>query len=315
MVDQVLKGDARAAARVIRWVEDGLPEAKEALKRVYPHTGGAYIVGITGPPGVGKSSLLDRIIEEFRRQRKKVGVVAVDPTSPFSGGAILGDRIRMQRHSTDPDVFIKSIATRGHLGGLSKSAEDIIQVMDAMGKEVIFVETVGVGQAEVDIARTADTTVVVTVPGLGDDIQAIKAGIFEIADVFVVNKGEKPEADKTVKELEVMVEMSSPREDGWKPQIIKVSALKGHGLKEFIDVLNAHKKFLETSGRFESYRRDRVEHVFVNLLKEKLLQEVLYALKRNGSYERLIKEMFAKRADPYTIVEELSCKCKFNLTT
>ncbi len=310
LVDQVLKGDKKAAARIMRLVEDDLPEAREALKRLYPYTGRAYIIGVTGPPGAGKSSLVDLLVEWFRKRGEGVGVVAVDPTSPFSGGAILGDRIRMQRHSTDPGVFIKSLATRGHLGGLSKATDDVIQVMDAMGKDVIMVETVGVGQDEVDIVKTADTTMLVTVPGLGDDIQAIKAGILEIADIFVVNKGDKPEADKTVRELEMMLDMSTPREDGWKPPIIKVSAVKGEGIEELMEALKTHRKFLETSGRFESYRKDRVVCTFENLLRDKLFQTAIAKLKGNGSYERLISEIFNKRKDPYSVVERLSCQCE-----
>ncbi len=309
ITEQVLEGDVRAAAKIIRLVEDGVPSAIEALKRLYPHTGKAHIVGVTGPPGAGKSSLTDRLIEELRKADRKVGVVAVDPTSPFSGGAILGDRIRMQRHSTDPEVFIKSLATRGHLGGLAKATDDVVQVMDAMGKDVILVETVGVGQDEVDIVKMADTTMVVTVPGLGDDIQAIKAGILEIADLFVVNKGDKPEADKTVKELKAMLEMSQPREDGWKPPVLKVSAITGEGLNALMEGLETHRRFLETSGRFESYRKDRVIHIFENLLKDKLFQEILEKLNENGTYHKLIEEMWTKRQDPYSVVEKLSCQC------
>ena len=313
LIDEVIKGNSRAAARIMRLIEDDVPEAREALKRLYPYTGRAYIIGITGPPGAGKSSLVDRMVEEFRKLGKKVGVVAVDPTSPFTGGAILGDRIRMQRHSTDPGVFIKSLATRGHLGGLSKATDDVIQVMDAMGKDVIMVETVGVGQDEVDIVKTADTTMVVTVPGLGDDIQAIKAGILEIADLFVVNKGDKPEADKTLKELEVMLDMSAPREDGWKPKILKVSATKGEGIKDLMDALEEHRKFLETSGRFESYRKDRVAHAFETLLRDKLFYMVMNKLKENGTYEKLLEDMFTKRKDPYSVIEQLRCQCALDL--
>ena len=209
MVEQILQGEVRAAARLMRELDDGVPAARETLKHLYRHSGRAHIIGLTGSPGAGKSTLTDRLIQYLRQQGKTVGVVAVDPTSPFSGGAILGDRIRMQRHATDEGVFIRSLATRGHFGGLTASARAVITVLDAMGKDYILVETVGVGQDEVEIAATAYTTIVVTVPGMGDDIQAIKAGILEVADILVVNKADREGASRTYQELMQMLELQA----------------------------------------------------------------------------------------------------------
>src|SRR5512138_3269798 len=207
LADRVLSGDVRAAARLMRDLDDRLPQAEASLRALFPRTGRAFVVGLTGSPGAGKSSLTDRLIGHLRRQGKTVGVVAVDPTSPFTGGAILGDRIRMQDHALDPDVFIRSMATRGNLGGLSRATSDVVTVMDAMGKDVVLVETVGVGQDEIEVAELAHTVVVVAVPGMGDDVQAIKAGVLEIADVFAVNKADREGADRTVRDLQQMVEL------------------------------------------------------------------------------------------------------------
>ena len=214
---RILEGDIRAASRLMRDIDDQIPSALVDLKELYPRTGKAYIIGITGAPGSGKSTLVDKMVDSFRKEGKTVGVVAVDPTSPFTGGAILGDRIRMQRHSTDEGVFIRSLATRGCLGGLSRSTQDIVNVMDAMGKDVILVETVGVGQDEVEIVHTAHTSIVVLVPGMGDDIQAIKAGIIEIGDLFVINKSEREGADKLERDLRMVLGMGKKRKDGWDP--------------------------------------------------------------------------------------------------
>ncbi|HEX9900017.1 MAG TPA: methylmalonyl Co-A mutase-associated GTPase MeaB, partial [Candidatus Methylomirabilis sp.] len=218
LVQKTLQGDIRAAARLMSMIENATQGAIPALKALYPHTGKAYVVGVTGPPGSGKSTLVDGITEELRRLDKSVGIVAVDPTSPFTGGAILADRIRMQRHSLDPGVFIRSMATRGHLGGLARATNDVVDILDAAGKDYVIIETVGVGQDEVEVVKAAHTSVVVAVPGMGDEIQAIKAGIMEIGDLFVVNKADRDGADKTVTEIEMMLHLGKPTE-GWQPRV------------------------------------------------------------------------------------------------
>src|SRR5512141_14227 len=257
LVDRVVRGDVRAAARLMRDLDDGLPSGTESLRALFPRTGRAYVVGLTGAPGAGKSSLTDRIIARLRAAGKKVGVVAIDPTSPFTGGAILGDRIRMQDHALDPDVFIRSMATRGNLGGLSRATSDVVTVMDAMGRDIVLVETVGVGQDELEVAELAHTVVVVAVPGMGDDVQAIKAGVLEIADVFAVNKADREGADRTVRDLQGMLELrrtvlgrpldhdAAHRFHGqappaavaagdWEPPIVKTVAVKDEGVAELV---------------------------------------------------------------------------------
>ncbi|HEY5766088.1 MAG TPA: methylmalonyl Co-A mutase-associated GTPase MeaB, partial [Candidatus Deferrimicrobiaceae bacterium] len=253
-VREILAGNVPAAARMMRDLDDEIPSAQRALKRLYRHTGRAYILGVTGAPGAGKSTLVDCLAGHFRRQGKSVGIVAIDPTSPFSGGAILGDRIRMQKHALDDGVFIKSLATRGHLGGLSKSTIDIVNVMDAMGKEVILIETVGVGQDEVEIVKVAHTNLVLVVPGLGDDIQAMKAGILEIADIFVVNKADREGADKTRQELETMVSMSDHREGEWVPPVLPTVAQEGTGVDTLLDEVDRHRKYISREENLTRYR-------------------------------------------------------------
>ena len=250
VVEQILRGEVRAAARLMRELDDGVPAARETLKHLYRHSGRAHIIGLTGSPGAGKSTLTDRLIQYLRQEGKTVGVVAVDPTSPFSGGAILGDRIRMQRHATDEGVFIRSLATRGHFGGLTASARAVITVLDAMGKDYILVETVGVGQDEVEIAATAYTTIVVTVPGMGDDIQAIKAGILEVADILVVNKADREGASRTYQELMQMLELRSPsRETAWRPPVLLTQAKDNEGIEELMAAVRQHEEFLQEDGR------------------------------------------------------------------
>jgi LAO/AO transport system kinase len=308
VVDRILTGEVRAAARLMRDLDDGVPQAREVLKHLYPHRGRAHIIGITGSPGVGKSTLTDRLIQYLRQQGKTVGVVAVDPTSPFSGGAILGDRIRMQRHALDEGVFIRSLATRGHFGGLTASARAVIAVLDAMGKDYILVETVGVGQDEVEIAATADTTLVVTVPGMGDDIQAIKAGILEVADVLVVNKADREGAARTYQDLVQMLELQSHRQtSGWRPPVVLTQAKDSVGVEELMAAVEEHREFLTREGgatlRQARYARARQE--FLELLKEGVFRHLLRQLEQAGRLEGILQELMDRRTDPYSASEAL----------
>jgi LAO/AO transport system kinase len=289
----------------MRDIDDRIPTALEALKELYPKTGKAYIIGVTGPPGSGKSTIVDKMVDIFRKEGKSVGIVAVDPTSPFTGGAILGDRIRMQRHATDEGVFIRSLATRGCLGGLSRSTQDIVNVMDAMGKDIILVETVGVGQDEVEIVNTAHTSIVVMVPGLGDDIQAIKAGIIEIGDVFVVNKCDREGADKMERDLRMVLEMGRKREDGWEPSIFRTEAILGKGIFELVYGIYQHKQVLEQSLALEKKLRERTKTTFLEILETEVMTHFMEKMEKEGRWETLIEDLMKRRTDPYTVVEKM----------
>lgn len=305
LAEQILQGNLRAAARLMRDIDDGLKSSVEELKTLYPHTGNAFIIGITGPPGAGKSTLVDQITAAYRKQGKRVGVVAIDPTSPFTGGAILGDRIRMNRHADDDGVFIRSLATRGHLGGISRSTGDVVNVMDAMGMDVVIIETVGVGQDEIDIVRMAHTTVVVMVPGLGDDIQAIKAGILEIGDVFVVNKADREDADRTVRELAVMLDMNQTRQGEWRPKVLKTEASRNRGIDELVEEMQAHRDYLYSSGAIKHLLEEKTARLFMEMLKERLFAEVFGHLHLNGRFRSIMDDLLARKSDPYTAVEEV----------
>ncbi|HEX9400040.1 MAG TPA: methylmalonyl Co-A mutase-associated GTPase MeaB [Anaeromyxobacter sp.] len=336
IAERVLAGDVRAAARLMRDLDDRLPEAEATLRALFPRTGRAYVVGLTGAPGAGKSSLADRLIARLRGAGKKVGVIAIDPTSPFSGGAILGDRIRMQDHAVDPDVFIRSLGTRGHLGGLTRSTSDLVQVMDAMGKDVVLVETVGVGQDEVEVASLAHTVVVVAVPGLGDDVQAIKAGVLEIADVFAVNKADREGADRTVRDLQIMLELrhtvaARPLEhdaqhrfrpgDGavpppgpdadWEPPIVRTVAVKDEGIDDLVGAIERHRTHLEATGQRLARETARARASFVTVLRERLLAGALDRLEaETGRLDEVAARIAAREADPYALADELAARLR-----
>jgi LAO/AO transport system kinase len=335
LAEKVLAGDVRAAARLMRDIDDRLPEATAALRALFPRTGRAYVVGLTGAPGAGKSSLTDRLIGHHRKAGRTVGVVAVDPTSPFSGGAILGDRIRMQEHALDPGVFIRSMGTRGHLGGLSRSTAEVVQVLDAMGKDVILVETVGVGQDEIEIAALAHTVIVVAVPGLGDDVQAIKAGVLEIADVFAVNKADREGADRTVRDLQTMLELrrtlsarptlehdvhhgmsgaavaAQPTDGDWEPPIVRTVAVRGEGIADLAGAIEAHRAHLERTGERRAREASRARAGFVMLLRELLLAGALDRLEAEmGRLDEVAGQIAAREADPWALAEELAARLR-----
>ncbi|MGD2126073.1 MAG: methylmalonyl Co-A mutase-associated GTPase MeaB [Desulfobacteraceae bacterium] len=307
-VDKVIAGDVRTVARLIRDIDDKVPEVRETLKALYAHTGKAYVIGVTGSPGVGKSTLVDQMVDHLRKKNKSVGVLAVDPTSPFSGGAILGDRIRMQRHSLDEGVFIRSLATRGHFGGLTQSTRSAIDVLDAMGKDYVIVETVGVGQDEVDVVRSAQTTVIVVIPGMGDDIQAIKAGILEVGDIFVINKADREGSDKTLNELRLMIDMGQNKyeERGWKPPILKAEAVFDRGVKELLEEIERHRKYLLESGGSELRRtKEKVREELAEMIKNRLIQEVFDELSESGEFQKAVESIVAGELDPYTACDDL----------
>src|SRR5438067_4380800 len=304
LIDRVIAGEPQAVARAISTVEDGATGSAELMKQVYAHTGRGLVVGITGAPGAGKSSLVDKLAAFYRRRGELVGIIAVDPSSPFSGGAILGDRIRMQALSLDKGVFIRSIATRGNLGGLARATVDAVAILDAAGYQKIIVETVGVGQDEVEIVKTADVSVVVLVPGMGDDIQAIKAGIMEIGDVFVINKADRDGVLRTEKELEALLSLAH-RPDMWNPPIVKTVATDNKGIEDLAAAIEAYYAF-QTKGEGSQVRRTAIARWrLLELLQERLLADLLT---RNGTCDKLDElalEIAEKKSDPYSAVEKL----------
>ncbi len=300
IVEQVLKGDKRAAGKLISMIEDDDAGATEALAAIYPHTGKAHVVGFTGPPGVGKSSLINRLIREFRVRDRKVGVVAVDPTSPFTGGAVLGDRIRMSDTGTDPGVFIRSMATRGHSGGLALATFDAVKVLDALGIDLIFVETVGAGQSEIDIASRAHTTVVVQMPQSGDAVQALKAGILEIGDIYVVNKTDLGGADSMASNLDFMLE----ERQGWRPPVVQTSALEGKGIKELADAINKHYRYLKGGGGWRRRESDRARKELYESMK-RLLAEAYSDETEGVAFEEVVGAIVVRKTDPRSAAKTL----------
>ncbi len=303
LTESLFQGNRRALARIITLVENDDLQKINILQKLYPHTGKAYIIGITGSPGSGKSSLVDRLLREARRENLKVGVIAVDPTSPFTGGAILGDRIRMQEHALDPGVFIRSMGSRGSLGGLSRSTRQIIQVLDAFGMDLVMVETVGVGQSEIDIVRTADTTLVILTPAAGDSVQTIKAGIMEIADLFVINKADLPGVERTFAEINAMLDLKQGLL--WRPPVIKTNCLQGHGLPELWESIAAHRGYLAQSNRLQEERRARVRLELAGEVEYLVKCRVWEKIKDRVPLEELVRQIADRRKDPYSASREL----------
>lgn len=304
LLEKVVAGDFRSVARVITAVENGAPGATAYLRELFPHTGRCLTIGVTGAPGTGKSTLVDRIASHYRAQERKVGIIAVDPTSPFSGGAILGDRIRMQSHSLDSGTFIRSMATRGHLGGLAATTGDVVMVLDAAGFHVVIVETVGVGQDEVEVAGTADVTLLLLTPGMGDDVQAMKAGIMEIGDIFVINKADHAGADRLEAELKSLLAIAR-RPDGWKPLLVRTIASEGKGIDQCMAAIETCQQFLKRS----EFRAQRLIEIQKNRLLDVARSLILHELFRNDAAEarldRLARQVVNREMDPFSAAEEL----------
>ncbi|MGA3280117.1 MAG: methylmalonyl Co-A mutase-associated GTPase MeaB [Smithella sp.] len=313
IIKKICDGNVRSASRLIRDIEDKLPSAKAKIKKLYAHTGKSFIIGITGAPGAGKSTLTDALITELRKQHKTIGVLAVDPTSPFTGGAILGDRIRMQRHAEDSGVFIRSLATRGALGGLSGAAGNAIHIMEAMGKDIIIVETVGIGQQEIDIVNHAHSVVVVLVPGMGDEIQTMKAGLMEIADVFVVNKANRTGAKQLQMELASMLNLSPKTADGWKPPIVMIGdafdpTAFAEDTAQLAKKIGAHHIYLQQSGKFNERMHRKAMAEIKDALSSCLLEPVLHSVIKSGELEKYSEDIKNRKADPYSVAEEITDK-------
>ena len=304
VIGRFTAGDLNAVARAISKVEDGAADAAELMKKVFPCTGRALVIGITGAPGAGKSSLVDKLATVYRKRGERVGIIAVDPSSPFSGGAILGDRIRMQALSLDRGVFIRSMATRGNLGGLARATVDAVAILDAAGYAKIIIETVGVGQDEVEIVKTADVCVVVLVPGMGDDVQAMKAGIMEIGDIFAINKADREGVLRTEKEVEALLSLSM-REDGWQPPIVKTVAIESKGIAELAEAIDQCREAQQKTDRSGVRRQAIARWRILDLLRERLLRQALNGTSASEKLDALAAEVANKKRDPYSAVDEI----------
>ncbi len=302
--ERVRTGDLRALSRAITAVENRTAESGDLLKALFPHSGSAGIIGVTGAPGAGKSTLVDQVARQYRQHQKTVGIVAIDPTSPYSGGAILGDRIRMQGHYSDPGTYIRSMATRGSLGGLSRTTADVAMVLDASGRDLVLIETVGVGQDEVDIVKLADVTIVVLVPGMGDDVQSIQAGIMEIADIFVINKADREGAERVEREIKALQGLSL-RHDDWVPPIVKTVAARGEGIEELVANIEKFRQFLQTSEAGYKKRVENWRSRLIQMLRDTLQERVEREHLGNGAARRFAAEIAEHKRDPYSIIEEI----------
>jgi LAO/AO transport system kinase len=321
LVDDLINGDRKAAAKLITIIENDTNKAREIIPLIYPCTGNAHVIGVTGPPGAGKSALIEKLTGELRRKDKTVGIIAVDPTSPFTGGALLGDRIRMQELSMDKGVFIRSMGTRGNLGGLARATNDVIRILDAFGRDVIIIETVGAGQADVDIMHAVHTSVIVMVPGMGDDIQAIKAGILEIGDIFVVNKADKNGVDRTVMELEMMLDISDrftkgestvgarPKMDkGWRPPVIKTIATSGVGVPDLQGKIEEHMEYMRRTNILQMQEKKRIENELMAIIRNRMTEHTMERIK-DGEYDELVQKVVTHELDSYSAADEILRSC------